>query len=165
MIYYLGLGTNQGWREQNLQNAVIQLEQSKEISISKISSIYLSEPVGCKNQSWFLNAVVEVVSTFEPVELLIFIKNLETQLGRIKTFRWGPRIIDIDILSCENLIIKTKKLTIPHSEMHLRKFVLIPLAEIAPNYIHPLKKLTVQQLLKQCLKTKIYWYSQFRDTN
>lgn len=163
MILYLGLGTNLGNREDNLTKAIYELKKTGEINILKISSIYESEPVGYKNQSWFLNAVIEANSALPSFQLLKLIKGIEERLGRRETFRWGPRIIDIDILSYEDTIIQTRRLIIPHPEMHLRKFVLIPLAEIAPFYTHPVKKISVWQMIKQCPNYQLDWYSNFND--
>ena len=161
MIIYLSLGTNTGVREQNLQKAIYELKNNKEIHLCKYSSIFESEPVGYKNQSWFLNAVIEIDTNLKPYELLKLIKVIEKQIGRKRTYRWGPRIIDIDILSYENKILKIKELTVPHPEMHLRKFVLIPLAEIAPFYIHPKNKLSVWQMIQQCPDNQVYWRTMF----
>lgn len=163
MIIYLGLGSNEGDREQNLQKAIKKLRQSKEINVTKLSSIFESEPIGYINQSWFLNAVIEVESNFKPYDLLQFIKDIEEELGRRKTFRWGPRIIDIDIISYGNYVLKSSRLTIPHPQMHFRKFVLIPLFEIAPYYIHPVSKLSVWQMIQQSPDNKVYLYKTFND--
>ena len=163
MVIYLGLGTNEGNRERNLHKVIHNLKQNKEIHFSKVSSIYESEPIGYKDQPWFLNAVTEVGSDLQLYNLLRLVKSIEKQIGRKETFRWGPRIIDIDILSCEHYCIQSKMLTVPHPEMHLRKFVLLPLAEIAPNFVHPINKLPIQQMIKQCPQNQVHWYAAFND--
>ena len=92
---------------------------------------------------------------------VINVKDIEKQLGREEKFRWGPRIIDIDILSYDDIIIKKNILSIPHPELHNRKFVLIPLAEIAPYYIHPIKHFSIQEMLQQCPDEQVNWYESF----
>lgn len=161
MAIYLGLGSNEGDRIQNLHNAVNELERTGEIILSKLSSIFDTEPVGFKNQKRFLNAVIEIQTKLAPYDLLKLIKGIEKRLGRKETFKDGPRIIDIDILSYNNKIVKSEILSIPHPELHLRKFVLIPLSEIASDYIHPINKLSVWQMLKQCPDYQVKRYSVF----
>jgi len=163
MKIYLGLGTNVGDRERNLSEALYLLDQHKQIQIKKRSSIFESEPVGYTNQFWFFNAAVEIDTNLHPHNLLDIAQGIEKQLGRKKTFRWGPRIIDIDILSFGGVICKDNFLTLPHPEMHLRKFVLLPLAEIAPHYVHPLFNLTIQQLIDHCPDNQVHLYSTFKN--
>ena len=161
MNVYLGLGSNVRDRVGNLKKAVDELKQTKEIHITKLSSIYKSEPVDYKNQPWFFNAVIEAYSDLNPHDLLKLVKRIEKIIGRSETFKWGPRIIDIDILCFENKIIQTSTLIIPHPQMYKRKFVLIPLAEIAPFYIHPVKKISVGQMIKNCPDNQVECYSKF----
>ena len=133
---YLCLGSNLGDREKNLSQALSLL--SHEINLEKVSSIYETEPVGYKEQPFFLNLVCRVTTSLNPGELLHLAKTMETRMGRVPGKQTNsPRTIDIDILFYNNKIIKTPDLTIPHPRLVGRAFVLIPLAEIAPELIHP----------------------------
>lgn len=131
-IVYLGLGSNVGDREKNLQDALNEISSYEGITVRNISSLYETEPVGVKEQPWFLNAVVELETNLPPMEVLGINKAIEKKLHRKETYKWGPRIIDIDLLLYGNCEISEPNLKVPHPEMHLRGFVLIPLAELAP---------------------------------
>lgn len=146
-IAYLGLGTNLGDKEKNLKEAIRILKEHEGINIIRESSFYITEPVGYENQPDFLNAVVQIETNLSPFELLEACRFVENELKRERIIRWGPRIIDVDILLYEDLVIASDELSIPHPRMHERKFVLEPLAEIAPNVIHPSLKITVKKLL------------------
>lgn len=130
---YLSLGSNLGDRENNIE-AALRLLQEK-VRLVKRSSFYETEPVGFKDQPWFLNIAAECETDLSPLPLLQFTQGIEHQMKRVKTFVNGPRIIDIDILLYENENIKTEALTIPHPRMLERAFVLFPLYEISPNLI------------------------------
>lgn len=132
---FLSLGTNVGDREKNLETARLLL--AGEFEILKKSSIYETEPWGGVAQKPFLNQVVEVKTFVLPRELLKKIKKIELEMRRRKTKRWGPRVIDIDILFYGNLVIDEPDLVVPHKFLHERKFVLEPMNEIAPNFVHP----------------------------
>ncbi len=133
---YLCLGSNLGDREKNLSQALLLL--SHDINLEKVSSIYETEPVGYKEQPFFLNLVCRVTTNLNPGELLHLAKTMENRMGRVPSKQANsPRIIDIDIIFYNNKIIKTQDLTIPHTRLVERAFVLIPLAEIAPELIHP----------------------------
>ena len=147
---YLGLGTNLGKRENNLSQCVNLLSANQEIDLKKLSSIYETEPYGFTEQPRFLNMVVEIETMLAPNQLLRDTQDIEKKLGKKKLFHWGPRKIDIDILSYQDRVIKQEMLTIPHAQLHLRKFVLIPLNEIAPGFIHPLFNKNINQLLDEC---------------
>lgn len=134
-IAYLGLGSNLGEREENLCQALTLL--SAKINLEDVSSVYETEPAGYKEQPFFLNLVCRIATDLPPDELLYFAKDIETEMGRIPSFPNAPRIIDIDILFYEDRISSTQDLTIPHPRLQGRAFVLIPLAEIAPDLIHP----------------------------
>jgi 2-amino-4-hydroxy-6-hydroxymethyldihydropteridine diphosphokinase len=142
---FLGIGTNLGDRERNLQEARTALSQRLEIL--KESSIYQTAPWGYLDQPAFLNQVIEAQTALSSLNLLDFLKQTETQLGRQANFRFGPRLIDLDILFYGNRIIQTPRLQVPHPRLTERAFVLIPLAEIAPEFVHPQNKQTVTQLL------------------
>jgi len=130
---YIGIGTNLGDKEDNLKQAMSFL--SEKVSITKVSSLYETEPVGYQDQPWFLNLVVEGETSLEPSELLEFTQGIEKQMKRIKTIVNGPRIIDVDILWYDQKQIETEILTIPHPRMLERAFVMVPLFEIAPALI------------------------------
>lgn len=128
---YLSLGSNVGDTKKNLEQALNMLRTKLEIT--KISSFYETEPVGYKDQDWFLNIVVEALTTIEPYDLLALCQDVENEMKRVKTIRFGPRNIDVDILLYENFISNDEKLTLPHPRMRERAFVLVPLNEIAPS--------------------------------
>lgn len=146
---YIGLGTNIEPRESYLKKAIHQLFQHDAINITKQSSIYETEPVGFTEQSHFLNMVLEINTSLTPLALLDVCQGIESHLGRERVIRFGPRTIDLDILLYNNENMKTERLTIPHPRMHERGFVLIPLAEIAPNAILPPFGTTSKELLNK----------------
>ncbi|NKQ34495.1 MAG: 2-amino-4-hydroxy-6-hydroxymethyldihydropteridine diphosphokinase [Chloroflexi bacterium] len=141
---YLGLGTNLGNRRRNLERAVLGLASA--LTVTAVSPIYASEPWGITDQPEFLNICLAGRTAVSPAELLPFIKNLEVELGRQETIKWGPRLIDIDILLYADWIVQSDDLTIPHAFMTERAFVLRPLADIAPDVIHPVNGLTVAEM-------------------
>jgi 2-amino-4-hydroxy-6-hydroxymethyldihydropteridine diphosphokinase len=134
---FVGLGSNLGDRVGYLSLARQGLEEHPLIVIKRASSIYESEPVGYLEQDWFLNQVVEIATGLQPSELLAVMQGIENRLGRERKIRWGPRVIDLDLLLFEDLVISTPELTVPHPRMYERSFVLIPLCEIAPDLLHP----------------------------
>ena len=144
---YIGFGSNIGDRLAHIQNAIQVLSKTEGITLKEISSIYTTDPVGYEAQAEFLNGVVVIQTSLSPLSLLHTLKDIETAIGRKHRIRWGPREIDLDILIYGNLCVQTEKLVIPHPEMHLRGFVLVPLAEIAPNLRHPILQESIQTLL------------------
>ena len=142
---YIGLGTNLGERETNLRDAVNAL--APKISVLAKSLIYETAPWGFSDQPKFLNQVIAAKTYLSSFELLAYLKNIETYLGRKETFRNGPRVIDLDILFYDNCVVQEDQLNIPHPRLHLRAFVLVPLVELAPKLQHPVLGCTMQALL------------------
>jgi len=134
---YLGLGSNLGERAANLARALTLLDETEGITARRVSSVYDTAPVGVTDQPRFLNLVARIGCSLGPVELLRACKNIEHAMGRRDTGRWGPRLIDIDILLCGDLVLTGDDLTLPHPLLRERQFVLIPLHEIAPDLILP----------------------------
>ena len=143
---YLGLGSNLDDREYNLDRALDFLSQR--LRVEKVSSVYDTEPLGNTNQPRFLNLVCQVSTGLEPMALLILVKGIESKLGRLTHTSNLPRPIDIDILFYGDQVIETPKLVIPHPRLAERAFVLIPLAEIVPDLVHPVTGKTVNELMK-----------------
>ena len=141
---YLSLGSNVGERAANLRTAIARL--GKLGRVTAVSSFYETEPVEFAAQPWFLNCAVELDTEKMPKQLLAAILDIEKEMGRRRVQKKGPRTLDIDILLFGNSIIKMQGLTIPHPAMHERRFVLEPLAEIAPEARHPVFKRTVREL-------------------
>lgn len=136
MKAYLSLGSNMGDRGYYLNQALQRL-QDRGVTLIRVSGVYVTEPWGGVAQEDFWNIAVEIETGLEPLELLHLCQQIEQDLGRKRLVRWGPRTIDIDILLCDNVIIQTTELTLPHPHLEERAFVLVPLREIAPSLILP----------------------------
>lgn len=130
---YIGLGSNLGKKEKNLQMALKKIASLPEVKILQVAPIYKTDPVGLLEQDWFLNTVVEVECTKDPLWLLEELLEIENKMGRVRTIHWGPRVIDLDLLAYEDIVIKSDKLTIPHPYIKDRAFVLVPLSNISPE--------------------------------
>lgn len=141
---FLGIGTNLGQRRLNLQRAISGMAAG--VTITAVSPLYETPPWGMTEQPHFLNLCLAGRTSLSPPALLAFAKNLEVEMGRQPAERWGPRLIDIDLLFYDNLVIDDEHVTVPHPRLHERAFVLAPLADIAPYFVHPLRGLTVMQM-------------------
>lgn len=150
-IAYIALGTNLGDKEKNLKQALLFLMQQG-VEVIKVSSFMLTEPYGVLDQPKFLNAVCEVNTYLEPCALLRTLLAVEQAMGRVRLRRWGERNIDLDLLIYENFIMNTPLLTLPHPDMQNRDFVLLPLAEISPELMHPVLNKSMEQLKKELKK-------------
>ena len=145
---YLGLGSNEGNRHQYLLEAIQILDQHDEVHVANQSTVHETTPVSHIEQGDFLNQVVQVETALDPPSLLRVCLDTEASLGRVREERWGPRTIDIDILFYGDDIIELNGLTIPHPEVHKRSFMLTPLAEIAPEHVHPVLKSSIAAMLQ-----------------
>lgn len=143
---YLGLGSNVGDRVDYLRRAIELLDKHPLIQVHKVSSFYETEPLEYPDQAWFVNAAVEIGTEMAPMALLDALQGIEKQLQRQRTMRWGPRTIDLDILLYGDELVAEPRLQIPHVRMHDRAFVLVPLAEIAPEKVHPAMGSSIQEL-------------------
>ncbi len=150
-IAYIALGTNLGDKEKNLKQALLFLVQQG-VEVIKVSSFMLTEPYGVLDQPKFLNAVCEVNTYLEPCALLRTLLAVERVMGRVRLRRWGERNIDLDLLLYENVIMNKPLLTLPHPDMQNRDFVLLPLAEISPELMHPVLNKSMEQLKKELKK-------------
>ncbi len=146
-IVYLGLGANLGDRLANLQRAIQALPPA--VKVVRASSIYETEPWGYHDQPAFLNQVLEGSTDLSPGDLLQHLKGIERELGRQPTFRYGPRLVDLDILLYGDQVVDLPELAIPHPRLAERAFVLVPLAELAPDLRHPASRQTVRAMLSQ----------------
>lgn len=146
---YLLTGSNVGNSLQYLSLASALISQQVG-TIQHQSAYYKTAPWGNTEQQDFLNQVLQVITPLKPAELIQKVLQIELDMGRVRTHKWAPRVIDIDVLFYDSDVIDMPGLTVPHPLLHERRFTLIPLCEIAPNFVHPLKKLTINELLINC---------------
>lgn len=148
-IAFIGIGSNLGDKIAHCEKAIIEILNIDRHRLIARSSLYRTKPVGYTAQQWFINGVVKIETDLEPLDLHRMLKDVELKMGRKETFPWGPRIIDLDLLFYDTLRMETEELRLPHPRVHQRQFVLIPLSEIDPNFIHPVFKKTAPELLKE----------------
>lgn len=148
---YIALGSNMGDRKAYLDQAVLSLNAHPDCQVTEVSDYLVTAPYGGVEQEDFLNGALKLRTLLVPEELLALLHEIEHQANRERLIHWGPRTLDLDILLYDDQVIDTPELHIPHIEMHIRDFVLIPLAQIAPHVRHPLTKKTVEQMLKELM--------------
>lgn len=146
---FIALGSNLGDREANVREAVRLAGEGGGLTVVKISPLYESEPWGQEDQPRFVNAVMEARSELPPVELLKYLKGIEAEMGREKAEKWGPRIIDLDIIFYGARVVKDEHVEVPHPRAHERAFVMVPLSDIAPWFIDPLSGAPVSELAER----------------
>ena len=146
---YIGIGSNLDPAAENCREAADLLNDHRGISVSSRSSLYHSEPFGKTDQDWFVNSVVEVATHLSPELLFKACLSIEQKMGRVRDEKWGPRVIDLDILFFDEVIFKERNLEVPHPGIAERGFVLIPMIEIAPGFIHPKLKKSLEALLEE----------------
>lgn len=151
-VVFIGVGSNLGNREKNIKKAILKINKLLQTSIVATSSIINTKPIGKRDQPDFLNCIIRIETNFNAEKLLTQLKKIESDMGRIRGEKWGPRIIDLDILFFNDEIINTKNLQIPHPEILERKFVLNSMNEIAPEFVHPIEKKTIEQLYAEYQK-------------
>lgn len=155
MSVYISLGSNIGDRLDHLRNAIGEIVLIPDIELLRTSSVYETEPVGVTNQDWFYNAVIELRTDLDPYDVLEFTQTIERKLKKDIKYRWGPRRIDIDLLDYDGMIIQSERLILPHPRMNLRKFVLVPLSEVAPCFVHPILSTTVWTMRTNCPESSV----------
>lgn len=149
---YIGFGSNEGEREVHLSRAKEGMGCIPQTQVLRLSPLYLTEPHAIDNteQPWYLNAVFEVETAMTVCELFRHLKELEHQLGRVERGRWAPRCVDLDLLFYADQVVEVAGLTVPHREIQNRKFVLEPLHDLVPDFVHPVLRKTVKEMLGRC---------------
>ncbi len=152
---YIGLGSNLGDKKANIKKALELLEECPGVRVKRVASLYRTAPVGFTKQDWFLNTVAEVDTMLEPHELLALLLETEERLGRVRTVRWGPRTVDLDLLIFAEEEIESPDLIVPHPRMGGRAFVMVPLAELVPELKIPGKGKAAELALKLAAKQPV----------
>ncbi len=148
-IAYIGIGSNLGDKPSNCRYSIGRIGELPECHVTACSSLFKTEPEGVTGQDWYANCVLEIRTAQGPHQILTGLMGIESSMGRIRKNRWEARIIDLDLLLFGREIIESRNLVIPHPLMHKRRFVLEPLAQLAPDLVHPVLKTTIRQLLNQ----------------
>lgn len=148
-VAYIGIGSNLGDKIAHCERAISEILTIDRHRLAARSSFFHTKPIGYAAQDWFVNGVIKIETDLEPFDLFRRLKAIEVKLGRKTTFAGGPRVIDLDLLFFDDRRLETEELQVPHPRLHERQFVLIPLSEIDPNFIHPVLKKTAGELLKE----------------
>jgi len=149
VIAYIGLGANLGDPAGQLREALARLDAAEEVEVTRVSTFYRTPPLGPADQPWYVNAAARLRTRLGPEDLLRLLQQVEAQMGRVRGERWGPRLIDLDLLLYNGEVIFSPTLVLPHPEMQGRAFVLVPLAEIAPRAWHPVLRRSAGELLAE----------------
>jgi 2-amino-4-hydroxy-6-hydroxymethyldihydropteridine diphosphokinase len=146
---YVGIGSNMADPQGRCLEAVKRIGILENCKITSVSGLYLTEPVGVKAQDWFINCVACFSTDFSPFELLRKLLDIESDMGRVRTVKWGPRVIDLDILLFGKEVINDNILTVPHPMMQFRRFVMAPMADVAPDLLHPVLGKTMLEIYRE----------------
>jgi 2-amino-4-hydroxy-6-hydroxymethyldihydropteridine diphosphokinase len=152
-IAYIGIGSNIGKSRHNCIEAIREISKNNFIKIISKSSFYQTSPISPIEQEWFINSAIKINTSLTPIKLLTNLLNIESSMGRVRKEKWGPRLIDLDLLFYDNQILNEENIIIPHPEVSKRNFVLTPLCEIAENLNHPILKKNIKTLLKESTDT------------
>lgn len=160
-IAHLGIGSNENSPYERCLEGIQKLSLINAIRLIQCSNFYRTEPVGLKHQEWFINAVLEIRTLLSPYDLLSTLQNVEREMGRVRTVKNGPRVIDFDILLYNQDVISDEdRLIIPHPALHKRKFVLVPMNDVASYVIHPAFGVSMKGLLERCKdKSVVEWFA------
>ena len=148
-VAYIGIGSNRGDRLGYCQKAADAIRHFQDTAVIRLSSFYETEPLEVSDQEWFINGAAAIRTALTPQELLSACQKVEQDLGRVRMVRYGPRTIDLDLLLYGERIVSTDRLVLPHPQLHLRRFVLVPMVEIAPEAVHPVLHQTMAELLER----------------